>query len=93
MATAITNLTGIERIRPISMHRSKQRSWRRLAAVVALLCAGASVRVAANPCVRRPVVHFIQFYEQTEDLGLWNRLVVSVLMTKASEPSSQLSSF
>ena len=59
-----------------------------MAAIAALLCAAASVKVMANPSVRRPVAHFIEFYQQTEDLGMWNRLVLSVVMTKATEPSS-----
>jgi len=75
--------------RPTGMRRAKQRSWKRLAAIAVLLCAAASARVVANPAVRRPVVQFMNFYEQTPELGVWERVVYSVLMTKeATEPSS-----
>jgi len=68
--------------------RSKIRNWLVMAAV--LLCTAVSVKAFANPGVRRPVVQFIYFYEQsetsqdTQSLGLWDRLLYSVLMTKAS---------
>ena len=53
-----------------------------------LLCAAASVKVMANPSVRRPVAQFIYFYHQTDNMDLWERVVYSVLMTKTTEPSS-----
>lgn len=67
----------------------KQRG-KRLAIVLALLCASASVKVAASPGVRRPVAQFIHFYEQTKSLdetqamSLWDRVLFSVLMTKTT---------
>ena len=68
--------------------RSKLRNWLAVAAV--LLCTAVSVKAFANPGLRRPVVQFIYFYQQseasqdTQALGLWDRLLYSVLMTKAS---------
>ena len=60
-----------------------------MALAMAFVCAAASAKVMANPSVRKPVAQFIYFYEQTEDLSLWERVVYSVLMTKsATEPSS-----
>ena len=76
--------------RLIGMTRSKSRNWKRLAIAAALLCAFASVKVIAKPGVRRPVVQFIHFYEQSEgpgeaqDLSLWDRVLYSVLMTKTA---------
>ena len=74
--------------RPIGMNRGKQKGWRRVAIVAALLCAAASVKVMANPAIRRPVAHFIYFYQQADDAGFWERIVYSALMTKSTEPSS-----
>ena len=54
--------------------------------VAALLCAAASVKVAANPAISRPVVQFIHLYEQTDDLGIFDRLLLSFLISTA--PSS-----
>ena len=70
------------------MNRSKSKGLKRLALVATLLCAAASVRVAANPCIRRPVAQFIYFYEQTDDLNVWERVVYSWLQSKTTEPSS-----
>jgi hypothetical protein len=65
-----------------------------VAIAAALLCAAASVKVMATPSVRRPVVQFIHFYEQSqpaidkdgqsEDMSLWDRVLFSLLMTKTS---------
>jgi hypothetical protein len=63
-------------------------TWKRIAAIAMLLCAAASMKLMADPCFRRPVAQFIYFYQQTEDLSLWERVVYSLLMTKATEPSS-----
>lgn len=55
-----------------------------------LLCAALSMKAIANPGIRRPVVQFIYFYQQsqepegTEALNLWDRVLYSLLMTKAS---------
>jgi len=57
--------------------------------IAVLACAAWSVKVAANPCVRRPVAQFIQFYQQEEDLGPLERILYSLVMTKTTtEPSS-----
>jgi len=56
--------------------------------IATLLCAAASVKVMANPAVRRPVAQFIYFYQQPDHMDVWERVVYSVLMTKATEPSS-----
>jgi hypothetical protein len=56
--------------------------------IAALLCAAVSVKVMANPAIRRPVAQFIYFYEQAEDAGFVERIVYSVVMTKSTEPSS-----
>jgi hypothetical protein len=45
-----------------------------------------SVTAAANPCIRRPVVQFIHFYEQSDDMSRVDRLIYSVLMTQTSDP-------
>ena len=54
--------------RPMGMDRTQNRGWRRVAIIAALLCAAASVKVMANPEVRRPVAQFIYFYQQTDDM-------------------------
>ena len=71
------------------MGRGKQLRRKGIVLMLALLFAGVSVRAMANPCVRRPVAQFIYFYQQGEDLGLWERVLYGVLMTKSTtEPSS-----
>lgn len=70
--------------RPISM----SKGWKRIALVAALACGLASVKVMANPNIRRPVVQFIHFYQQTDDMNLWERVVYSWLLAKTTEPSS-----
>ena len=59
-----------------------------MAIIAALLCAAASVKVMANPEVRRPVARFIYFYQQTDDMNLWQRIVYSWLLAKTTTPSS-----
>src|SRR5215467_11754519 len=93
MADAMTNLTEAGGSRPTGMRQGKPKSWRRLAAVAVLLCVAASAKVMDNPAVKRPVAHFIHFYQQTDNVGWVDRVVYSVLMTKAislesTEPSS-----
>jgi hypothetical protein len=61
-------------------------TFRRIALVAALIFAAASMM--ANPTVRRPVAKFIYFYQQTDDMNLWERVVYSLLLTKSTEPSS-----
>ncbi|GEM_PF-6086019 len=80
----MTYLTEESSNRPIGMGGRKLLNWKRLAAVAALFCAAASIPVVANPCVTRPVTRFIQFYEQGQDLDLWQRVLLSLLMTKSS---------
>ncbi len=70
------------------MNRSKRKGLRRIAAIATLLCAAASVKVAANPSIRRPVVQFIHFYQQTDDMNVWERVVYSWVLSKTTEPSS-----
>jgi hypothetical protein len=81
-------LTDLAPSRPIGMSGRKQKTWRRLATIAAILFVLASAKVMANPQVRRPVANFIYFYQQTENLGIWDRLMFSVLMTRTTEPSS-----
>jgi hypothetical protein len=70
------------------MNRSKSKGLRRIAAIAALLCAAASVKVMANPSIRRPVAQFMYFYEQTDDMNVWERVVYSWLESKITQPSS-----
>jgi hypothetical protein len=70
------------------MNRRQNQGWRRLAIVALLLCVAASAKVMANPCIRRPVAQFIHFYQQTDDMNLWERVVYSWLLAKATPPSS-----
>jgi hypothetical protein len=58
-----------------------------LAILAALFVAVASLKLMATPSIRRPVVHFIHFYEQADDMGLWERFVYSLIQAKASDPS------
>jgi hypothetical protein len=73
-------LTRAPMARPISM----SANWRRVALIAALACGFASVRVMANPNVRRPVAQFMYFYQQSDDMNLWERVVFSCLLTKTS---------
>ena len=69
-------------------NRQYSMNWRRVLAVVVLLGMAASASLMAKPSVRRPAVTFIHFYQQTEDLTLWERLIYSLLMTKSTEQPS-----
>ena len=43
--------------------------------------------MAANPQIRRPVRHFIQFYsQQDEDMGVFSRAVYSWLQVQTESP-------
>ena len=76
-------VTGVSR--PIGMKRPiGMRLWRRIAMAGALACGFASVKVMANPNLRRPVAQFIYFYERSDDMNLWERVVFSCLLTKTS---------
>jgi hypothetical protein len=66
--------------RPISM--------KRVAIVLMLVSAALGARQLANPCVRGPVVQFIHFYQQSDDLSVWERVIYSLLLTRTTEPAS-----
>ncbi len=56
---------------------------------IALVFAAVSLRAMANPSVRRPVVQFIHFYEQSQSadpagMSLWERVMYSLLMTETT---------
>jgi hypothetical protein len=70
--------------RPIGMSRGVKK----IAIVAAIACGLASVKVMANPNIRRPVAQFIHFYQQSDDMNLWERVVYSLLLAKTTEPSS-----
>jgi hypothetical protein len=73
--------------RPTSMRRST--SWRQIALILAVACGLASVKAMANPSIRRPVAQFIYFYQQTDDMHLWERVVYSWLLSEeTTAPSS-----
>jgi hypothetical protein len=63
---------------------SKRR--RRLAILAVLFVGLASFKVMATPSIRRPVVNFIHFYQQAEDLGLWERFVYGLIEVRNSNP-------
>ena len=77
-------LTLVGTGRPIGM----SRGLRKIAIVASIACGLASVKVMANPGIRRPVAQFIHFYQQSEDMNLWERVVYSLLLAKTTEPSS-----
>jgi hypothetical protein len=56
-------------------------------AIVAFLGVAASLKVMADPCVQRPVTKFIYFYQQSDDMNLWERAVYSLLLTKTTVSS------
>jgi hypothetical protein len=62
----------------------RRKKWRRIAVLAALFCLFASVKMVANPEVRRPVARFIHFYEQTDDMNLWERVVYSWVLAKVT---------
>jgi hypothetical protein len=56
---------------------------------VVLAFAAVSLHAMANPSVRRPVVQFIHFYEQsqsvdTQDMSVLERVMYSLLMTESN---------
>jgi hypothetical protein len=85
-----TSLTDGQTVRLTGMERTRnKRGWRLAAMAVALVFAAVSLHAMAKPSVRRPVVQFIHFYEQsqsadTQDMSLWERVMYSVLMTETS---------
>jgi len=72
-------------LRLMGMMQEQSKNWRRLAILVALFCIGASFKVMATPSIRRPVVHFIHFYQQSDDMGLWERFVYSLIEMKSTK--------
>ncbi len=59
---------------------------KRILMIVALVSALGAIKMAANPQVRRPVKHFIQFYrQQDDDMGLVPRAVYSWLLAKRAD--------
>lgn len=82
-----SDLTVLGVGRPINME-SKPKRLRRNAGAAVLLCAVASVQVMANPSIRRPVAQFIHFYQQSDDLNVWERVVYSWLLARSTAPSS-----
>ena len=69
------------------MKREQNNKRRRVAILLAVFCILASVKVMATPSIRRPVVHFIHFYQQADDMGLWERFVYSLIEFKSTNPS------
>jgi hypothetical protein len=59
---------------------------KRILMIAALVSALGAIKMAANPQVRRPVKHFIQFYRQQDDnMGFLPRAVYSWLLAKRAE--------
>jgi hypothetical protein len=67
---------------------NRPNSMKRAAIVLMLLSAALGARQMANPSVRRPVVQFIHFYQQSEDMSVWERVIYSLLLTRSTEPAS-----
>ena len=67
------------------METRYSKGRRRLAIVATLFIALASFKVMATPSIRRPVVHFMHFYQQAEDMGLWERFVYSLIEVRNSK--------
>jgi hypothetical protein len=61
---------------------------KRAAMIFVLLTAVSGASVMAKPAVRRPVSQFIQFYQSSDDMGVWERVVYSVLATRTTGSSS-----
>ena len=55
--------------------------------LVAVLFSGVgAIKMAANPQIRRPVKHFIQFYrQQDDDMGFFSRAVYSWLQVQKAD--------
>jgi hypothetical protein len=59
---------------------------KRILMIAALVSALGAIKMAANPQVRRPVKHFIQFYrQQDDDMGFLPRAVYSWLLAKRAD--------
>jgi len=59
---------------------------KRILMIAVLVSALGAIKVAANPQVRRPVQHFIHFYQQQDDeMGFFPRAVYSWLMAQRAD--------
>jgi hypothetical protein len=59
---------------------------KRILVVAALFSALGAIKMAANPQIRRPVKHFIQFYsQQDDDMGFFSRAVYSWLQVHKAD--------
>lgn len=59
---------------------------RRILIIAAVVSALGAIKMAANPQIRRPVQHFIQFYRQMDDdMGVIPRAVYSWLLAQRAE--------
>jgi len=59
---------------------------RRILLVAAFVVVLGSIKMAANPQIRRPVRHFIHFYRQQDaDMGILPRAVYSWLLAKDAD--------
>lgn len=54
------------------------------AALILLLLSAGGASVMAKPTVREPLARFIHFYEQSDDMGLWERVVYCVLAVRST---------
>lgn len=60
---------------------------KRILLIAMLFSALGAIKMAANPQIRRPVKHFIQFYrQQDEELGFLPRAVYSWLQVQTESP-------
>jgi hypothetical protein len=60
---------------------------KRAAMIFLLLTAVSGASVMAKPQVRRPVAQFIHFYQQSDDMGVWERVVYSVFAVRSTGSS------
>jgi hypothetical protein len=59
---------------------------KRIVMIAALVSALGAIKVAANPQVRRPVQHFIQFFSQQDDeMGFVPRAVYSWMLARRAD--------
>jgi len=68
----------------MGMKRKQNKGWRRIALLAVFFAVLASLKVMATPSMRRPVVHFIHFYQQSEDMGLWGRFVYGLVEARSN---------
>lgn len=59
---------------------------KRILLVAALFSALGAIKMTANPQIRRPVKHFIQFYrQQDQEMGFFSRAVYSWLQVQKAD--------